>query len=91
MKPKIALFVHQPACSVDSINGVILALSAHYDFKLFSKDQVEKSFFDDVDIVCFPGGVGDADRFEKLYNVRVLLLLESAGGFNECAFWARTS
>ena len=58
-KPKIALFVHQPACSVDSLNGVILSLKDEYTFKLFSKDEVEDTFFDDVDMVCVPGGIGD--------------------------------
>ena len=59
LKPKIALFVHQPACSVDSLNGVILSLKDEYTFKLFSKDEVEDTFFDDVDMVCVPGGIGD--------------------------------
>ena len=70
MKSRIALFVHQPACSVDSLNGVIQALESQYTFKLFSKDEVEKTFFNDVDIVCIPGGIGDADRFNILmkYN-----------------------
>lgn len=70
MKPKVAIFVHQPACSVDSINGLILALNSRYDFKLFSKDEVESTFFNDVECVCVPGGIGDADRFKHLmkYN-----------------------
>ena len=66
VQPKVALFVHQPACSVDSVNGVINALSSNYSFKLFSVDRVEDSFFNDVDIVCVPGGLGDADRFHRL-------------------------
>lgn len=70
IKPKIAVFVHHPACSVDSVNGLMYALSSHYDFKLFSRDEVEQSFFDDVNIIAFPGGIGDADRFDRLmeYN-----------------------
>lgn len=63
---KIALFIHQPICAVDSANGIIKALSPHYQFKLFSRDEVEPTFFDDVDIVCFPGGYGDCDRFDTL-------------------------
>lgn len=65
-KKRIAIFVHQPYCSVDSANGIILSLSSHYNFKLFSKDAVEDSFFDDVDAVCYPGGLGDADSFYSL-------------------------
>lgn len=63
---KIALFIHQPICAVDSANGIIKALSPHYQFKLFSRDEVESTFFDDVDVVCFPGGYGDCDRFDRL-------------------------
>lgn len=64
--PTIALFIHQPICAVDSANGIIKALSSQYQFKLFSRDEVESHFFDDVDIVCFPGGFGDCDRFDTL-------------------------
>ncbi len=63
---KIALFIHQPICAVDSANGIIQALSPHYEFKLFSRDWVPLKFFDDVDVVCFPGGFGDCDRYDTL-------------------------
>jgi len=63
---KIALFIHQPVCAVDSANGIIKSLSPQHSFKLFSIDEVEPTFFDDVDCVCFPGGFGDADRFDRL-------------------------
>ncbi len=63
---KIAIFVHQPICAVDSINGIIQALSPHYEFKFFSRDWVSPKFFQDVDLVCFPGGFGDCDRYDTL-------------------------
>jgi glutamine amidotransferase-like uncharacterized protein len=63
---KIAIFVHQPICAVDSINGILKALTPYHSFKLFSRDEVEPTFFNDVDCVCFPGGFGDADRFDTL-------------------------
>lgn len=62
----IALFVHQPMCSVQSGNGVMQALSPHYRFKIFTRHEVERNFFDDVDAVCFPGGIGDASSFNYL-------------------------
>ena len=65
-RKRIAVFVHQPYCSVDSINGIILSLSSNYEFKLFSRDEIEDTFFDNVDAVCFPGGVGNADKFDNL-------------------------
>lgn len=91
---KIALFVHQPVCAVDSLNGIIMSLESQYSFKLFSKDEVEDSFFNDVDMVCFPGGVGDADRFDSLmkYNaVHVKNFVRSGGkylGICMGAYWA---
>ena len=62
----IALFVHQPKCSVQSANGIIQALSPHYRFKIFTRHKVERDFFDDVDCVAIPGGIGDASSFEYL-------------------------
>ena len=68
MKPTIALFIYDPKCSVQSGNGVIRALSPYYNFKLFSKNRVEDVFFDDVDMIVVPGGIGDADTFKQLFK-----------------------
>jgi glutamine amidotransferase-like uncharacterized protein len=74
MKGTIAIFVHHPLCAVDSTNGIIEALSPHYRFKIFTKHEVEDTYFDDVDIVCFPGGLGDSDRFEVLLDKHAELI-----------------
>lgn len=66
MLPTIALFLHQPKCSVQSGNGIMKALSPHYRFKIFTKHELEDDFFDDVDIVAVPGGVGDSDTYRYL-------------------------
>lgn len=92
--PKIALFIHQPICAVDSANGIMKALSPHYQFKLFSRDEVEPTFFDDVDIVCFPGGLGDCDRYDTLmqWNAPLVKDFLNRGGryLGICmgAYWA---
>jgi glutamine amidotransferase-like uncharacterized protein len=44
------------------------ALSSRYDFKIFTKHELEDDFFDDVDILAFPGGFGDADSFDFLFR-----------------------
>ena len=62
----IALFVCDPKCSVQSSNGVMKALSPSYNFKLFSMNEVEEGFFDDVDMVAFPGGFGDSDSYDNI-------------------------
>ena len=66
MKGRIALFLYQPYCSVQSGNGVIQALEPNYRFKIFSKQRLERDFFDDVDCVCIPGGFGDASSYDFL-------------------------
>jgi hypothetical protein len=68
VKPTAALFIHDPRCSVQSGNGVMHALGNHYNFKLFSKNTVEDVFFDNVDMVVVPGGIGDADSFGTLFQ-----------------------
>jgi glutamine amidotransferase-like uncharacterized protein len=67
-KGRIALFVHHPRCSIQSINGIIKSLEEHYVFKTFTKHEIEEGFFDDVDIVCFAGGIGDSDAYDFLFR-----------------------
>jgi Biotin-protein ligase, N terminal len=66
MKGKIALFLHQPKCSVQSGNGIMQALQPDYQFKIFTKHRLEKDFFDDVDMIAVPGGLGDSDSYASL-------------------------
>jgi glutamine amidotransferase-like uncharacterized protein len=93
-KTKIALFVCDPKCSVQSTNGVMDALSENYNFKLFSKNEVENGFFDDVDMVIFPGGFGDSDSYDTLLknNKDVVVDFVTRGGkyLGICmgAYWA---
>ena len=68
MKPTIALFLYDPKCSVQSNNGVIRALQSNYNFKIFSRNEVEENFFDDVNIVAIPGGFGNASSFDKAFK-----------------------
>ena len=94
MKNKIALFVCDPKCSVQSTNGVMNALSPHFNFKLFSKNEVEEGFFDDVDMVVFPGGIGDSDSYDTILknNKDVVVDYVKRGGkyLGICmgAYWA---
>ena len=91
---KIALFVCDPKCSVQSSNGVMNALSSHYNFKLFSKNEVENGFFDDIDMVIFPGGIGDSDSYDTILknNKDVVVDFVTRGGkyLGICmgAYWA---
>ena len=94
MKPTIALFLHQPKCSVESSNGIMKALEDHYNFKIFTKYEIEDGFFDGVDIVAFPGGLGDSDSFDFLLkdNIQHIYNFVRNGGryLGICmgAYWA---
>jgi len=94
MHKRIALFLHQPYCSVQSGNGIIKALSSEYTFKIFTRQVLEEDFFDDVDMICFPGGLGDADKFNFLTKENSQRIKEfvNAGGkyLGICmgAYWA---
>jgi len=68
MKKTIALFLHDPKCSVQSGNGIMKALSGRYNFKIFGKNPVEENFFKHVDMVAIPGGFGDSDSFDVSFR-----------------------
>ena len=94
MKGRIAIFLHQPYCSVQSGNGVMRALGDHYSFKIFTRHELEADFFDNVDCVCFPGGLGDASKFNFLtteHKNRVRRFIRNGGAYlGICmgAYWA---
>ena len=94
MKPTIALFVFDPKCSEQSCNGIINALGGHYSFKIFSKSAVEPDFFNGVDMVAFPGGVGDSESFHSLLKhngTRIQDYVHNGGrylGICMGAYWA---
>ena len=94
MNPTIALFIADPKCSVQSGNGIMRALSEHYNFKIFGKNEVEDNFFDNVDMIAVPGGFGDANSYDVLlkYNQnRVRDYVRNGGrylGICMGAYWA---
>ena len=94
MKPTIALFIYDPKCSVQSGNGIIRALQSHYNFKIFGKNELEKVFFDNVDMIVVPGGLGDASSYETAfrYNAQPVRDFVAQGGryLGICmgAYWA---
>jgi len=94
MRKRIALFLSHPKCSIQCGNGMIRALSPQYDFKIFSKHSLEDDFFDDVDIIAMPGGIGDSDSFFKLFKEngdRVKEFIDNGGyylGICMGAYWA---
>ena len=47
------------------------ALAPNYAIKIFTKHKVQDDFFDDVELVVFPGGVGDASAFGSLLKANL--------------------
>ena len=90
----IALFVYDPKCSVQCCNAVLSSLEGRYNIKLFSKNKVESCFFNDVDMVIVPGGIGDSETFHSLFknNAEYVKNFISKGGkyLGICmgAYWA---
>jgi hypothetical protein len=70
------------------------ALGQYYNFKIFSKNEVEDIFFDDVDIVAFPGGIGDSDSWHNILKPNKKKVLDFVGrggrylGICMGAYWA---
>lgn len=94
MKPTIALFLHQPRASVQCGNSMLNIFANYYRFKVFTKHDIERDFFDDVDIVAFPGGIGDAEDFRHLlrfHGRRIRRFVDNGGrylGICMGAYWA---
>lgn len=70
------------------------ALGQYYNFKIFSKNEVEDVFFNDVDIVAFPGGMGNSDSWHKVLKPNKKKVLDFIGqggrylGICMGAYWA---
>ena len=98
MNPRIALFQHHPECSRESCEGVIQSLSRYYDITIIGKDQIKADTLSQVDIVAFPGGIGDADSYFEFFPRRagnaVADFVQRGGhylGICMGAYWAGSS
>ena len=94
MKKTVALFLADPFCSVQSGNGIMKSLGNDYNFKIFGKNILEDDFFDGVDMIAVPGGLGDASSFDRLFQHnkdRVQEFVQNGGAYlGICmgAYWA---
>ena len=65
---RLALFHHQPECSIECCNGIIRALSSEYEVKLFTVHDNISEVLNDVDGIVFPGGIGDSDSYHDFFT-----------------------
>lgn len=66
MKPKVLIFTNHPECSVQSGSGIYEALTPHFNVGFFTVKDIELKTFKKIDVIAFPGGIGDSDSFDKL-------------------------
>jgi hypothetical protein len=91
---KLAIFIDHPRCSAEGVNGVINALEHKHTFKILTRGRPFDNFFDDVDALIVPGGIGDADTFNRVMknNRRMIKKYMANGGryLGICmgAYWA---
>jgi glutamine amidotransferase-like uncharacterized protein len=68
MKKTIALFKDNTSkATAECGDGILYALSPHYNIKTFGQQECVSETFKDVDMIAFPGGVGDADDYDGLF------------------------
>ena len=95
-RQKIALFTRHPHCSLQCCNGVIRALSPVYDFMLFNESQCEGTTLNNIDMVVFPGGIGDSESYHRFFRDRyrakyIVNYIQNGGrylGICMGAYWA---
>ena len=93
MKPVVSVYHNHPYCSTDSALGVANALQEEYDVKFFTNDDFDLALQRSAMIV-FPGGIGDADHFDKILGDKVEKVnryVENGGkylGICMGAYWA---
>jgi len=68
IKPIIGLFINHPECSIQCATGMYEALQNSFDFKFFFREEISSSLFKNIDIISFPGGIGDVDTFDMIFK-----------------------
>ena len=94
--PTIAVFLHDPECSRNCVDAMVDALSSEYTVKPFSEEELDDpNFFTNIDIIAFPGGIGDSDSFLNFFtrtrSNRISDFISSGGcylGICMGAYWA---
>jgi glutamine amidotransferase-like uncharacterized protein len=96
MMPKVAIFLNHPECSEDCVNGMTSALLSSYQVQAFGKEDLDNpGFFDNIDIIAFPGGIGDSDSYPDFFTRRqanrIANFIDNGGhylGICMGAYWA---
>jgi glutamine amidotransferase-like uncharacterized protein len=94
MKPRIALFIHDPEASRECADAMIEVLSGEFQITTFNEEEFDYAL-KDSDIVAFGGGIGDAQKYYDFFKRRegnaVADFVSSGGkylGICMGAYWA---
>jgi glutamine amidotransferase-like uncharacterized protein len=74
---KAALFLHNPECSLCSCEGIIKSLIPEYHIEIFSEINCDRKTIRGKDLIIFPGGIGDADSYDKFFSVESIKAVQS--------------
>jgi glutamine amidotransferase-like uncharacterized protein len=67
----LALFMRHPECSEDCAYAMVHALSSEYQIRIFTEKELDDdNFFDHLDVIAFPGGIGDSDSYPNFFTRR---------------------
>jgi glutamine amidotransferase-like uncharacterized protein len=67
----MALFMRHPECSEDCAHAMIHALSSNYQIRVFTEEELDDdNFFNNLDVIAFPGGIGDSDSYPNFFTRR---------------------
>jgi glutamine amidotransferase-like uncharacterized protein len=75
---------------------MVVSLSPNYNIRIFKEEDLDNdNFFNDLDVIAFPGGIGDSDSYIDFFTRtranRIARFLESGGhylGICMGAYWA---
>jgi glutamine amidotransferase-like uncharacterized protein len=67
----LALFMRHPECSKDCAYAMVHALSSEYQIRIFTEEELDDdTFFEHLDVIAFPGGIGDSDSYPNFFTRR---------------------
>lgn len=94
-KPTMAIFIHDPQSETECALGMIEGFIRDYNISTFGITELNLRFLNTFDVVCFPGGMGDSDDFDKIFDAKHIKAVRDYvrwGGkyFGICmgAYWA---
>ena len=63
--------MRHPECSKDCAYAMVHALSSNYQIRIFTEEELDDdTFFEHLDVIAFPGGIGDSDSYSNFFTRR---------------------